>query len=198
VLPGENIGIYVSGQYQFYRVPFVEAIPSSRQMTQNLGVVGANASSGGGTPTQITVTDVPDGYFGHFRWMPIDDAEIELFESLSVGRYATLGTRGRVNVQTGLVDPTWASTTIGVFGAQRSAFMLAWNIAAIGLTQSRIKFWGYKYTLVPFAPSWNIILHRIAFAQPTGDLTASMTPEQKKQLADFRATLVPAEGFTAA
>lgn len=142
VMPGENVGIWVNKVYEFYRVLFIEGLPRSNPLTQNLGAAGVPA---GVTPiVQLTLLEMPDIEFGQFRAQVLDDVEVILYQGRADQRHklqTRVATYSRFNDR---YDPDGHVGEFYVF-EDNYAFMQATNNTDYALTQSRVVFWGFRY-----------------------------------------------------
>ena len=181
-----NIGVYIQEDWLFFKVDHVEGLPPSRQLVQDLGAVTNNASSG---ETEITNLRAQDGNLLHIRCKPLDPVEIDLFHGRSTGgRHTTYTTKARVNLHTANTDPDCASTTMFVFGNQRSMYANAYNESGYNLAQSRIQFWGYRYRLAPLGTGVSAALRKYVSGGAISD-------EEKEMIRTVgKVTLLPAQG----
>lgn len=182
VLVGENIGIFTQGDYLFARVVHIEAIPASRQVTQDLGAVNNAASSG---PTEITIARAQDGNLLHMRMMPLDPVEVQLFQQRAMSRHTVYTATSRVNLSSGRQDPFWSHTTYFVLGNQKSLYGDAFNNSGYNLTAARLRFWGFRYKLDPLPNTVQAVMKKLAAGRAISPQEQAMT---------VRATLIPAEG----
>lgn len=186
---GHNLGVFVQADWLFYRVSHVEGLPPSRQLTQDLGAVNNNASTG---ETEVTVVRAQDGNLLHVRALPLDEVELDFFHGRSTGgRHTTYSTKARVSPQTANADPHLATTTMFVLGNQRSIYANAYNDSGYDLGQSRVKFWGWRYRLDPLPDRVTSALRKhisgVELEAGEGELIRVGGPYG-------RVTLIPAEG----
>jgi len=143
VLPDEIVGLWVNKVYYFFKVVYIEDIPRSRAIEQNLGALAAGVSS---AKTQITLLDLPDKEFGQFRGFVIDDIEVAVFLGQADQRYKLKNVNAWLDRFTDLRDPCGHTTEFFVYQDQ-SAYLIGTNPTGYANTQSRCGFYGFRYVL---------------------------------------------------
>ena len=149
----ENLAVKTAGSYRFYQVQFIEPLPRSSplvadmvQIVQGAAAIGVAAN---GTLAQnlVQFLRINDGELLHLRFEPIDDVEILLWETASIGRFATNYMRARVSRFTAGRDPWLASTTTFVCNQDNDINIQVQNPNPVLMPQARIAFWGFRYFL---------------------------------------------------
>lgn len=142
-LPDQMVGVWVNKLYRFYRVNYIEGIPSSDPIEQDFGALAANANT---AVIQLTLLEMPDHEFGQFRTFVLDDIAAELWQGRADRRYKTTNRNARITHFTDLRDPCGHTTEFFVH-EDDFAFMQAFNLTDYALTQSRAAFYGFRYVL---------------------------------------------------
>ena len=182
---GQNLGVLVQGDWLFFRVDHVEAVPASRQTTQDLGSVSDASSSG---ETEITVVRAQDGNLLHIRMFPLDDVELDVFHGRSTGgRHTTYSTKARISPATANTDNFHSLSTAFIFGKDRPMYINAYNETGYALAQSRVRFFGYRYRLDPLPPLVGAALRKHIRG-------IELEPGEIDMIKNLKVTLVPAEG----
>jgi hypothetical protein len=143
---GENLNILSQGQWGFWRVAFLESMPPCRQLTFDFGAVAANASIAKAVPT---ILRLDDRHLIQIRFAPLDDCEVVLWETAGQAKFAIKTVQARVSLTTRGIDPYYATTEFYVLGKERDPNVEIFNRTAYAMTQTRVKFWGYRYLLEP-------------------------------------------------
>ncbi len=151
----ENIGVLTGGAYHFFQVKFIEPLPRSSPLVADMvQIVQGAAGPGIAALGQLNQALVPFLRINrgikvaellHMRLEPIDDVEILLWETASIGRFATNFLRARINRFTAFRDPYLASTTFFVMGQDNDINIQVQNPNPLVMPQARIAFWGYRY-----------------------------------------------------
>lgn len=184
VMVGENVGVWTQQTYLFFKVVHIEAIPASRQLIQDLGSV---ADAGSIASTEITVARAQDGNLLHVRVLPLDEAEITVFEQRATARNTVYSAQARLTYWNNL-DPYLAQNTYFVLGKEKTIYMAANNVRGYALSQCRIQFTGYRYVLSPLPA-----LHSSALRKTLQGIELE-AEEGELIKRGLRATVVPAEG----
>ena len=181
-----NLGIYIQEDWLFFKCDHVEGLPPSRQLVQDMGAVANNASS---AVTELTVARAQDGNLLHVRMKPLDPVEMDLFHGRSTGgRHTAFSAKARINLHTGNLDPSWATTTAFIFGNQRSMYASAINESGYNLAQTRLQLWGYRYRLAPLPATVSAALRKYVNQDELTDAEKEIVRKVNK------VTLVPAQG----
>ena len=153
----ENLAVLSGGDYHFFQVLFVEPLPRSSPMIADMvqivqGAAGPGIAAGGIlNQTLIPYLRINKGVtiseLLHLRFEPIDDVECLLWETASVGRFATNFVRARVSRFTAARDPFLSSSTIFIMGQDNDINIGVANPNAVLVPQARVAFWGYRYHL---------------------------------------------------
>lgn len=183
---GQNLGVYIQGAYNFFRVLFVEGLPPGRQTIQDFGAVNAATT---GTTAEVTVINAQEGSLVHVRAAPLDDFEAQFSQQRATGRFATESQQIRVRAGIYHLDPYGATTTLFVLGNSRQVYCTPTNNTAYNLAQTRCQFWGFRYVLDRLTKDQEHIL-QFAVTNKEG----ALRQEERDALKFLHATIVPAEG----
>ena len=178
---GQNMGVWTNNTYRFFRILFIEGLPGSPQLVQDIGAVNANSVS---TETRITVVDAPEGSIVHCRCAPLDDIEFEVSEIKASKRFVANSQIARVSLFNAAFDPYWALTTMFVLGNMQSIYVTAYNNTDYNEAKSRLKFWGLRYTIDRLDPQTELMFQKALISGNSGELDSR----------GLRATIVPAMG----
>ncbi|MDD5060784.1 MAG: hypothetical protein PHN44_00690 [Candidatus Marinimicrobia bacterium] len=150
----ENLAILTGGDYHYFPVEFIEPLPRSSPLVADMvqivqGVAAAVGIAANATLNQalIQFLRINKGELLHLRFEAIDDIEFLLWETASIGRFATNFLRARVSRFTAFRDHNLASTTFFVMGQDNDINLQAVNPNAVLAPQARVAFWGYRYIL---------------------------------------------------
>lgn len=153
VLPGEIVGIWVNKVYEFYRVLYVEGVPRSDPVTQNLGAIAAAATT---AVTQSTLLQMPDLEFAQLRMEVLDDIEVIVYQGRADQRHKLFTRVATLNRFLPLFDPCAHITEMYEF-EDNYLFLQAANRTSYALAQARVVFWGYRYVLETLTEySWKL------------------------------------------
>ena len=186
---GQNLGVFTQGSYRFYRCLYIEPLPPSRQLTQDIGSVGANANS---AATEITVVNALAGSLHQVRAAPLDDFEAHVTQVRGTGRFITNTQQARIMPTLASVDPYYVSTTMFILGNDRQVYVTAYNQTDYALGQTRLKFWGIRYVLDRLNEHQERAL-QFATMNRVGELEDGGA-ERLLLKGGLTATIVPAEG----
>ena len=149
----ENITVWSQAKWTSFKVEYIEPMPASLASTVNwaatAGSIAANATI---AKALSSVIQLDEHQLMHFRFRPIDDIELLLWEQAGQGRFASKGYQARVDLASGgegTSDPYWANTTFFVLGKDRDAQMEVRNPTDYATTYARCVFWGYRYVITP-------------------------------------------------
>lgn len=145
VLPGQIVGLWVTKNFRFAEVVFIEGIPRSDPVTLDLGVVAAGATS---AITLLANLDLPDREFGQFRAFVVDDFQALFFQARADNRYKLENVNATITRATTLRDPCGHLTEFYVYQDEH-AYMQALNPTGYALTQTRVAFYGFRYVIEP-------------------------------------------------
>jgi len=185
----ENVSAWTGGQWEHYRVLFIEPMPrSSPTVVETVIAAAGTALAAGGTIAKrvVAILQLNTGEFLHLRWEPLDNVEGILWEQSGQGRLQSRAMVARVTKDTGKYDPYLSTTTFFIIGRDRDMNLEVRNNMAYATPMARFQFWGFRYVLE--------------------DLTSGMTDTDKSLLrkGDLKAiksligttTFLPAEGRT--
>ncbi len=153
----ENLAVLTGGGYHYFPVQFIEPLPRSSPLVADMVQI-VQGAAGPGIPALGNINQalipflrinraVKSGELLHMRMEPLDDVEFLLWETASVGRFATNFVRARVTRFTAFRDPWLASTTFFVIGQDNDINIQAMNPNPVLAPQARIAFWGFRYVL---------------------------------------------------
>lgn len=148
----ENLSIWTVGQWEHYRIEYMEPIPrSSPLMVEMVTASGAAIIAANGTIGKqvIAFLQLADKELMHLRFEPIDDMEGILWEQSSQGRFVARSVHARVNLLTSTRDPYLATTTFFILGQNRDMNLEVRNPEPVARPLARFVFWGYRYILSP-------------------------------------------------
>lgn len=140
-LPGNIVGLWVSTKFDFRKVVFIEPIPISDPLINNLGALGAGATVGA---TQLLLLEMPIQEFGQFRSYVIDDVVATLWQPSATARKGTNIRTSRISRFTDLRDPCHHQTEFYVW-ERNWAFMSILNPTAYATLTSLVAFYGMRY-----------------------------------------------------
>jgi len=146
----ENLGVLTGGDWHYYNTSFIEPMPRSRSMVADIVAISGNVQvAANGTINQqlIQFLRMNKGELLHLRFEPIDDVECLLWETGSIGRFATNFARARVSRFTAFRDPYLATSTFWVIGQDNDINIEIRNPNPVAWPQARVAFWGYRYFL---------------------------------------------------
>ena len=144
----ENLSVMTGGDWSHYRVDYIEPLPRSAPLVVDLVALSGNvtiAANGSITKQLIQFLRLNDKEITHFRFEPIDDIEVILWEQSATARYATNFVQARASKFTATRDPWLATTTFFVIGKDRDVNIEARNPNPVAWPQARVAFWGYRY-----------------------------------------------------
>lgn len=150
----ENLSIFTGGAYHHYQILFEEPVPRGSPFLVNILTVGGLATlAAGATDVKrlVAVLQLNNFEFVQFRFQPIDDIEVEIFEQPAMGRFETRGARARISLFTEVTDPYMASSTVFVLGSNRDLNIQVTNPSGYVIDRARIAFWGIRYLLKELA-----------------------------------------------
>ncbi len=153
----ENLAVLTGGDYHYFQVEFIEPLPRSSPMIADMVQI-VQGAGGPGVPALGQLNQsliqflrinrgVKIAELLHLRFMPLDDIECLLWETASIGRFATNFVRARVSRFTQAMDPWLASTTFFVMGQDNDINLQIQNPNPVLMPQARVAFWGFRYML---------------------------------------------------
>ena len=184
---GHNLGIYSQGAYRFFRVLYIEGLPPSPQLTQNLGAITAGSST---SAIEITVVNAQEGSLIQARAAVVDDIEVSLSQVRGTGRYVTDTQQARISLFTGGMDPYHAMTTMFIIGKNRQVYATGYNQTDYDAAQARVKFWGYRYIIDRLRQEQERYLQFVVLNK-----YEELEDELKARYKGLSATVVAAEGY---
>jgi len=140
------LGIWLLGLWNCYKITHYEPIPKSRQFVVNCGAVAAGALSGNFDTAAILQQRVNPPEAFQMRFYPLDDIEIVFYIGNTDTRFMTARQTARADMQTMQVDPFLHSTEVVVL-TNSQPFLNVFNPTGLPLAQTRVQFFGYRYTL---------------------------------------------------
>lgn len=157
VMPGEYVGLWVSRNYLFYQVDYIETIPESDPIQIDLGAIAAAAA---GVPGQTAITqqvqlEMPDKEFAQYRCRVIDDLEALLYQGRADQRHKLSNAVARMSRYTNMHDPCGHTTEFYVYEDNNDAWLQGFNPTDYALTISRVNFYGFRYVLSEQITKWN-------------------------------------------
>lgn len=145
-LVDERIGIWVSTQWECYRVSHYEQIPKSRQFIQDFGALAAAAWTNPVSTITILQQGLTPPEAFQLRFYPLDDIEVLFAIGQADVRFKTSQMTARADITTMQVDPDLASTEVVVL-TNGFPFLNIYNPTGYALGQTRVVFFGYRYAL---------------------------------------------------
>ena len=133
--------VYTQSSYRPLLITYVEPLPASVPLRQDLGAVNAGATV---TQTLITGIQLNEKMLLQCRIKPIDDVDLILWLQRGVAKFWIRNTHARVNLGTGLLDPSWKSTTFWVIAKDKDLYVEARNLSDYNLNQCRLQIWGWR------------------------------------------------------
>jgi hypothetical protein len=164
----ENIGILSGGNWEYHTVQFIEPLPRSGPLVADLVAISGNTTIPGtvggivGTINQqlVQFLRMNEGELLHLRFEPIDDVDVLIAETGSIGRFTTNFVRARVTRFTAFRDPNLATTTFFVVGQDNDPYIEVRNPTPVAQPMARVAFWGFRY-----------VINEVLTAKPTGPIT---------------------------
>jgi len=133
-------------KWQCYKVEHYEPIPRSRQFIFNFGAIAAGAWSGNtDTAAVLQQRNMPPEAM-QLRFYPLDDVEVLFYIGNADTRFMTAKQTARADIFTMQVDPFLHSTEVVVLTSS-NPFIDIFNPLGYNLAQSRVQFFGYRYSL---------------------------------------------------
>lgn len=151
----ENLSLWTSGGWEYYRTDFIEPMPRSTPLVVEMVVAsGATALAAGGTIAKriVAILQLNELEFLHLRWEPLDNVEGVLWERAGQGRFMSRGATARVDRNTKTYDPYLATTTFFILGRDRDMNLEVRNPMSYATPVARFAFWGYRYILTLLLP----------------------------------------------
>jgi hypothetical protein len=185
VLVGENIGVWTQQTYKFFKVVFIESVPPSRQLIQDLGAVADAANSG---QTEFTVSQAQDGSLLQVRLLPLDKVEIEIAQQRATVLHTTDTQTARPGYWAYGLDPNGGMMTHWVLGSEKNMYINAYNVSGYALAQTRVLAWGFRYILNSLPDIQTAALLKYVLGGDLADEERTMLQR------GLHATLVAAEG----
>lgn len=151
----ENLSLWTSGGWEYYRTDFIEPMPRSTPLVVEMVVAsGATALVAGGTIAKriVAILQLNELEFLHLRWEPLDNVEGVLWERAGQGRFMSRSATARVDRGTRTYDPYLATTTFFILGRDRDMNLEVRNPMSYATPVARFAFWGYRYILTPLLP----------------------------------------------
>lgn len=143
VLPGETVGIWVTKQYEFYEVDYIEGIPRSDPVEFDFGAIPAVGTT---AITQLTFLEMPTEEFGQYRAAVIDDISVILYQGRADQRHKLQNRVATYTKFTELFDPDGHAGEFYVF-EHNWAFGQATNQTDYAVITARMAFWGFRYVV---------------------------------------------------
>lgn len=133
--------VWVQSAYVPMRVTFVEGLPPSTPLRQNLGAINTGATI---QATLITGVQIDDNQLLQLRFRPLDDVNLLLWHQRGQANFWVRNAAAQVSLHTGLYDPTWRSSTFWVYGKDKDPYIEARNTTDYNLGQCRVQMWGWR------------------------------------------------------
>lgn len=166
---GDNILVYHDFSYNLYRVRYAEGLPRGNTLVFNAGALAAGASALAQSLT--AVLDMPEGEILHFRFQVLDDVRITLNQPLRTGVGTLANVVGNFTAFSALYDPCSHLTERGIYWDRR-IYVDVVNPTDYAINQSRLAFWGYRYS-VDFIEKHDSIEKVLTSGKPFNSLVAS-------------------------
>ena len=144
----ENLAIWTTNIWDYYKVDFIEGIPRSSQTVVEMITASGRTNLAANAPIPkigLAPLLLNEGEFLHLRFEPLDDVEGILWEQPSQGRLATRAIQARVSLYSWQMDPDSAATTFFILGRDRLMNLEVRNPNAVMIFVARFVFWGYRY-----------------------------------------------------
>ena len=143
-LQEQDVAVVFTGQnYQAVQITYVEPLPLSTPLKQDIGAVAAASTL---AAVEITGVALQDNTLLQMRFKPLDDVELVLYEPRSQARFTTeRATVARVGLATGCHDPEYKSSTFWIQSKDKSPFIEARNLGPRALVECMVVLWGWRY-----------------------------------------------------
>ncbi len=151
----QNLAIWTLGQWAYYRIEYQEGIPPGPASTVDMvAVAGLATLAAAGTIVKqiVPALQLNKNEFMHLRWEPLDNVEGVLWELGGQARLNTRRIQCRVDRNTWLRDPAYATTTFWILGIERDMNLEVRNPMAMATPFARFIFWGWRYILSELKP----------------------------------------------
>jgi len=137
-----DIGVvWTQGAYRVVKITYVEPLPESVPLRQDLGAINAGQTV---TQTLITGIQLSENMLLQCRIRPKDDIDLLLWLQRGSARMWIRNSHARIPLSLGAHDPDWKSTTFFVIAKDRDLYVEARNLSDYNLTQSRLQIWGWR------------------------------------------------------
>ena len=143
----ENLSIWTQGQWEHYLINYMEPVPAGPASTVEMVVAsGATTLAAGATIAQriVAILQLNENEFFHVRFRPLDNVEGLIWEQSGQAKFHPRNIHARVDLQTGLHDPYWASTTFFILGQNRDMNLEVRNPMGYATPVARFVFWGFR------------------------------------------------------
>jgi hypothetical protein len=138
-LIGHNVVVRYANQFFYRRVVYLEPIPPFQAL--NIGAIAAQNTS---PRTQAVALQLYKNEFGQFRWYPLDNAQVRLFQPSADGRFILRQLQVAVDPTIITRDPCLHMTEFFEWEDRNPAFE-AINFSDYALVQCRIIVEGYRF-----------------------------------------------------
>lgn len=144
-IPDDYVKIITHGGTYYRKVTYYEFIPPF----QWIDVVVANglANLPAATAAQkanVTNLDLYENEFGQWRWFPLDNLQVQLFNPAAVPKWQLRNLQVGIDRNIIYRDPLLVSTEFNTWEDERPA-MAAMNFSGYALLAARIVGWGYRF-----------------------------------------------------
>ncbi len=144
------------------KVDFYEAIPPFQWIDFTaiapwgpLGVAGAIAAGTTAPKANITNLDLEENEFGQWRFFPLDNMMLQLFNPAGVSKWQLKNVQVGIDKNIIYRDPTLVTTEFFSYEDRRPA-MTCTNFSGYALIPARVIGWGYRFHVIPIEPNSQI------------------------------------------
>ena len=135
---GENLLVLPKEKYGYYKVTAIEPIPI---IIKDFGAINAESES---KDTAITEVELNEDEIGQFRFIPLDDIEVEIKQPLANARGFTKTVVTRVSKLSAQLDPTLKHTEVFTIEDEKLYFKIK-NPSKSNISRSRVAIFGWKF-----------------------------------------------------
>jgi len=142
VKPGENIAVQFADKIEYYLVEHVEPL---QPIVHDFGSIAAETEE---EDKEVEGLYMPDGEIGQYRFLLLDDFEVEVKQPKAKSKWTTEKVTTRVTYANQWLDPTLAKSELFVFEDEKVYFDVK-NPTKVARTVNRALFFGFRLKIKP-------------------------------------------------
>jgi len=147
---GQNIGIYITGAYQYHRVNYIEGLPAGPAATIDMVAQTGNTQIGANATLAKSICPMLQMYtleLAKIRIEPLDNVELRVWELSGQAKFMARQLQSRIDRNSRWYDNYMAMTTFWIYGFNYDMNLEVINPLGYAQPTARAIVWGWRYLL---------------------------------------------------